>query len=195
MRGLIFTTELVPKVLDRTKTVTRRRMNPQPVYELGMWVWKPRKYTIVEQCNWAHFAPYKSGEIRYLKEAIQRDAALGDSIYVADNAPVYRNHRFGEFLKWRWKKHFLTGMFLPEEASRAKLEIKGVRAEQVQDITYDDILLEGWDPRKSKPMTDRTAGEDARDWYAALWDRINGKGSWAKNEWPWRIEFERTEAE
>jgi hypothetical protein len=82
---------------------------------------------------------------------------------------------------------------MPRWASRITLEITAIRVERVQDITYQDILDEGWDARTSEPFTNRTAGEDAHDWYCKLWDSINAKRgySWADNPWVWVIEFRR----
>jgi len=84
-------------------------------------------------------------------------------------------------------------IFMPRWASRITLEVTGVRTERVQDITYDDILAEGWNSRTSEPITDGTAGEDARAWYIALWDSINARRGypWVSNPWVWVVEFKR----
>lgn len=202
MKGLSFATDLVPAVLDGSKSVTWRLMKPQPICQNHYWSWNagtskyfgwfdmdspnkyPRPITL--------FAPYRVGEVRYLKEAIRRAPATPDwAMYVADGRIVPNGK---PPLKWRWKQDFLPAIFLPEEASRKLLKIVSVRVGRVQSITYDDILMEGWDARRSQPISDGTAGEDARDWYAELCDKRYGKGSWGSNYWAWRYEFQRTEA-
>lgn len=81
---------------------------------------------------------------------------------------------------------------MPRWASRITLEITGIRIERVQEITFDDIIAEGFDIGNSEPFTDRTVGEDARDWYRNLWDSINGKKHpWKSNPWVWVVEFKR----
>jgi len=74
---------------------------------------------------------------------------------------------------------------MPRWASRITLEITGVRVERLQEITEADAVAEG--------VCDQV---DCRipvhvDMYAKLWDKINGEGSWAKNEFVWVVEFKR----
>ncbi len=86
-------------------------------------------------------------------------------------------------------------IFMPRWASRITLEITEVRVERVQDISEADAQAEGcsrpvlYDPSeamgfKVHPMTGNYA-----DAYAALWESINGKGSWADNPWCWALTF------
>lgn len=60
-----------------------------------------------------------------------------------------------------------------------------VRLERVQAITDEDARAEGVE----------TAFPDLPPWhrenYRALWDTINGAGSWASNPWVWAYSFER----
>ena len=94
-----------------------------------------------------------------------------------------------------FKAPWKPSIFMPKWATRIWQEVTGVRAEQVQDITYDDILAEGWDSRTSQPMTEGTAGEDAFLWFRILWDSINAQRGYpfADNPWVWVYEFKRLE--
>ena len=97
------------------------------------------------------------------------------------------------------------GIHMPRWASRITLEITDIRVQRLQDITRLDIVAEGW------PMDDRQEGQvacvrnglfsddyidDASiEWYADLWDSINGKGAWDANPFVWAITFRRIEAQ
>jgi hypothetical protein len=108
-----------------------------------------------------------------------------------------------------WK----PSIFMRREFSRLTLEITAVRVERLQDISTHDAEAEGVQypvataeghPGKVIPLipiSDRTKMKfwpkemthDSlmRATYAALWESINGPGSWAKNPWVWVIEFKR----
>lgn len=85
--------------------------------------------------------------------------------------------------QWGWRKKL--GRFLPKWASRITLEIVQVRVERLQDISRGDAAAEG------SPFSNMAAGPNPRDWYAKLWESINGSGSWGANPWVWVIEFKR----
>lgn len=81
--------------------------------------------------------------------------------------------------------------FMPRWASRITLRITNIRVERVQDISGKDARAEGfpYHPFDSSPL----ACLDPVDWYSALWESINGKGSWECNDWVWVIGFELVE--
>lgn len=81
---------------------------------------------------------------------------------------------------------------MPRWASRCTLQITSVRAQRLQNISEDDALAEGVDPYE---WPGGPANPSARDAYAELWDRINGKrASWSSNPWVWAIGFKRVDA-
>lgn len=85
--------------------------------------------------------------------------------------------------KWGWR--FKVGRFLPARASRITLEVISVRVERLQDVSRGDAMEEGC------PFPNMAQGDDPRQWYAELWEQINGPGSWDANPWVWAIEFKR----
>jgi hypothetical protein len=89
---------------------------------------------------------------------------------------------------------------MPRWASRITLEVTGVRVERLNDISEADAIAEGVNDcggmldeaeicRFASSM--KCGPEDARPWYAALWESINGSGSWSLNPWVWVIDFRR----
>lgn len=90
----------------------------------------------------------------------------------------------------------IPSIHMPRWASRIQLEIVSVRVERLNDCSEADALAEGV---KGEPCDHvrlsceeiGCCGPTARGMYAALWDQINGAGSWAANPWVWVIEFKR----
>ena len=92
-------------------------------------------------------------------------------------------------------------LFMPESVARYFIEITAVRAERLQDISEEDCMKEGIEyvleampigypfgvqfPFKNGFHSYTTAKEA----YAALIDKINGKGTWEKNPFVWVYEF------
>jgi hypothetical protein len=79
----------------------------------------------------------------------------------------------------RWR----PSIFMPRWASRITLEVKGVRAERLQDITEADSQDEGVIPS--------IVGQKYRSGFQTLWDSINKKRGygWDTNPWVWAVEF------
>jgi hypothetical protein len=77
----------------------------------------------------------------------------------------------------RWR----PSIFMPRAASRILLEITDVRVQRLQEISDEDARAEGYDRSHAFP----------REWFALLWERIHGPGSWHANPWVWAITFRR----
>lgn len=127
----------------------------------------------------------------------------------AGNAETY--YRASEkapeiFPRWR------PSIFMPRWASRIQLEITAVRVERLNEISLTDAEAEGlakltkdsgrtW--KYGIPDRDGLPGNDDDGWhwsrwrqspvdaYEALWESINGAGSWAQNPWVWVVEFKK----
>jgi len=70
-------------------------------------------------------------------------------------------------------------LFMCRWMSRILLNVASVRAERLQAITDAEARAEGLDG-----VTE----------FAALWDTINGPGSWDADPWVWRVAFTRSTA-
>lgn len=104
---------------------------------------------------------------------------------------------------FRWT----PSIHMPRWASRITLEVTGVRVERLQAISEADARAEGvlqWaaelamNPKVSETdiqaMAEKYGTGSLRGGYAALWEEINGPGSWDANPWVWVVEFKRLEA-
>lgn len=116
-----------------------------------------------------------------------------------DYAATYQHgYRLGDTLGI--KKVWKPSIHMPRKASRILLDVTGVRVERLQDISEADCWAEGidacdglLDDLKIIDMAKRMGRcmEDAAPTYAALWESINGAGSWEANPWVWVISFKR----
>lgn len=86
----------------------------------------------------------------------------------------------------------VPSIHMPRWASRLTLTVTDVRVQRLQDISEWDARAEGAYVGKvsgrvaDDQVTMVVAGvwfSTARGWYADLWDRINGTGSWDTNPW------------
>ncbi|HEY3347148.1 MAG TPA: hypothetical protein VGK71_05950 [Nitrospirota bacterium] len=93
------------------------------------------------------------------------------------------------------------GRFMPRFASRMLDEVVSVRVERLQDISEEDAIAEGIEFRNGfylGGIHDKKGTlkcwNTAKEAYAALWESINGPGSWAANPWVWVVEFREVKA-
>lgn len=101
---------------------------------------------------------------------------------------------------------WIPSIHMPRAASRITLEIIGIRVERLNEISAADACKEGAAEILHRPTNDpvrrlaydkfgetlsddRYAGSIAA--FAALWESINGPGSWEANPWCWVVEFKR----
>lgn len=164
---------LTEAVIEKRKTVTRRLVKPiiDGVDQVG---WK--------KCD------YKVGEI----------VAIAQSYKDCGEFDVYEAPK--DTAGWNNK------MFVKADLMPRKIRILDIRAEKLQDITDEDCLREGIYKDECKTYFNGYAFELTRcegncilatRWYkspkeafAALIDKISGKGTWGSNPFVWRIEFE-----
>lgn len=115
---------------------------------------------------------------------------LGHLIYAADGTPDFEGEQ--ELIRW------VPNIHMPRWASRINLEITNVRVERLQDISFADAAAEGL--HYSSERLDRWSADGSK-WHGtpqqafrALWEQINGPGSWDANPWVWAISFTRLQA-
>lgn len=202
---ITFNGEEVRAILAGKKTQTRRIVKQQPV--CGDYIVKDAVGFSVGQMRdsenaWREIeCPYgKAGNKLWVRETW---AEIGDQLgWDAPNgkqpdgygAIAYRAdgevRQHGVMLKepesWQWDKptKWKPSIHMPRWASRITLEITGIRAERVQDISETDCEIElGVEPY--------SLGNDAYPKFKELWQKINGKDSWNANPWVWAISFKK----
>lgn len=234
IKPILFNTEMVRAILEGRKTVTRRVMKPQPVFnghlwELGGAGWSDTitSFTPMPCHSLYNRAPFHEGDILYVRETFTKE---GDRYYyradfesdwldpcetLSGGYPAacrYRNCDTccaeGERIRWKPSIH------MPKEAARIFLRVKSVRVEQLQAITNEDALKEGFTGIPCNCTNTFIAGgalcctdcmntgwqePPARD-FVMLWDSTIKPADlptygWDANPWVWVIEFERINKE
>lgn len=200
-RPILFSGPMVRALLAGTKTQTRRALNPQPFLEDGSWKvqwgkslrsWQDgRNPQIIP--NWLRIAV---GDRLYVREH-WRTGGANDHLAPRDLPPEWAHpiEFYADQTDVR-NGRFRQGMHMPRWASRLTLTVTDVRVERLQDCSEHDAWAEGC----TKGEPDDAGGffpaeeldpsgigyrgwDNARDWYADLWDQINGEGSWDANPW------------
>ncbi len=82
-----------------------------------------------------------------------------------------RHHRDPQTIAW----HKRLGRFMPRKYSRITLDVTELRVERLQSISRGDAMEEGC------PFPNMAKGPNPVDWYADLWNAINGPGAWEAN--------------
>lgn len=92
-------------------------------------------------------------------------------------------------------KMFVKGELMPNQ-----IRITNVRIQRLQDISDEDCLAEGiqFDGKAKKFYCGYNKSTNSKIWlgstpreaYAALIDKISGKGTWDSNPWVWAYTFE-----
>lgn len=196
-RPILFSAPMVRALLDGSKTQTRRAMKTQLVYgdvcglfpawylptgpESGI-LYPNGKERILSMC------PYgQPGDRLWVRETY---ADIGCRLTYRADAD---DGAHCQVKKWTPAIH----MFRAD--SRILLEIVSVRVERLNDVSEADARAEGVKrDRAGGHFIDGTdaryaaaVGAPASEAFAALWNGINGAGSWEANPWCWCITFRR----
>lgn len=207
---IIFSPELVPKILDGTLTMTRRVIKPQPQpSDTHDWYWKPGGML----CSDGYFrerAPYHCpyGQVgdrlivrethyrwgRWVKNGLTETGkqawtfkSLNRAVAYLDNPPQWliETNKIRNTPGW-FKR---PSIHMPRWASRITLEITEVRVERLQEITAKDALAEGIEYKEADDKGFPICTPDV--WFHILWDSLNAKRgySWEVNPWVFVITF------
>lgn len=192
-KPMLFSAPMVLALLAGTKTQTRRRVN----------VWGKRR----------NICPHPVGSRIWVKETWRPDDHHGGIriSYGADcTTKLFEFAAIMNALKpgctWRTPKAaqnlnaIISPLFMPRWASRITLEVTRVRVERLQDISEAEAAAEGifrWDGHGIyfrsgwRYSRESPCYETAVQAYRALWESINGPGSWDRNPFVWVYDFKR----
>ena len=198
-------------VLKGTKTVTRRLCSVQPPYErseIAFPVFDDAKYKSFDEMMqkeplYGAFCWVNKDNPKEFTKWCRTRYKEGDIVAIAqcynDIPDIYSRVPWDELpLKsagWR-NKMFVKAKHMPN-----RIKIKKVGIQRLQDIPEEDCLKEGIIPytkdetvNKYSWINSRVPWADMprspREAFAALIDKISGKGTWNKNPYVWRYEFE-----
>ena len=210
-RPILFSAPMVRALLEDRKTQTRRTCGLFGAIDPDEIEWSPRsgdfewkgQGTLVGN----GLPRFSVGDRLYVREAWQTTNILDEVSpsnlkstesfdvpytpirFEADGATTdYHPHSDPDFGKLRSSIH------MPRWASRITLTVTDVRVQRLQEISREDAIAEGLIKMPSAPPMAINMG---CDWgfdgdnrhgspvsaYAALWDHINGPGSWDANPW------------
>jgi len=214
-RPILFSAPMVRALLDGSKTQTRRVVKVQPPVRGDLrvlarhrtadgafidYMWWP--FSESDGGGKAFTCPYgQPGDHLWVRETFAA-SAHGATAAVMYRADSHVRPGLGDFEGESWK----PSIHMPRAASRILLEVVSVRVEQLQDCNKQDAIAEGihryehfW--RDAEFPLDDVAYEPVKGWptryscpvqaYQALWESINGAGSWGANPWVWVVEFKR----
>lgn len=185
-KPMIFNAEMVRAILKGIKTQTRRVLRPQPVTPAAHVVIKKDKLVIYERggkqpgagdINATLSFPLlygQKGDRLWVRETFRETQEQPGIMYRADGW----EDAIAEY-KLKWK----PSIFMPRKLSRITLEITEVRAERLQQISYEDIRKEG---------VLRGARKYEKSAFFDLWNKINERRgfSWQSNPWVWVVSFQ-----
>jgi hypothetical protein len=190
-RGILFSAPMVRALQGGSKTQTRRAVKStgadfahgdagrSPYGHVGDRLWV--RETFFAFGRWATRFNERKGRDEWA--FVDMTAECNEAYrYAADEPDLPLAQGRSRTPAW----HARPALFMPRAASRILLDVTGVRVERLQDISEADAMAEGVG---QQAPDDATA---ARDWYAGLWERINGAGSWDANPWVWVVTFEQS---
>jgi len=200
-RPKTLTTACVRAILAGRKTQLRQALDPQPpegVSIAGMDL--EGRLTWIDGGRTARGEPCplgQPGDRLWVREPwtlpaevdgrLEPGVALSHVRYLADEK---RGPRMGA----EAQAGFRPAREMPQWASRLILEITGVRLEQVQAASPEDLAAEGGMWREGAPVPSPDAD---RDGFARWWNAVNpARGTtWERNPWVWVVEFRRVDGD
>jgi hypothetical protein len=198
-RPILFKGEMVRAILAGRKTQTRRIVKPHKDRDIGCQLARCELAGEVNAGEYrnAYCAP---GDRLWVREGHafsvvdpegldwHDDPSNWDVIYRADPKQPGGGWRDsdGNVIEAPWR----PSIHMPRWASRITLEVTGVRAERLQDISEADCQAEGIEFYALNGNPSVTGGLYLpAAYYRYLWESINGAGSWDANPWVWVVEF------
>jgi hypothetical protein len=178
---------LTQAVLEGRKTITRRAV-PEELLECITWYAQGDEAELIYRLR--ANSTYKVGEVVTIAQAYK-------DIFKKGGFDMHDPFTFvEESSAWNNK------MFVKAELMPHHIKITNIRVERLQDISDEDCLREGvymdYDehgglyttPYYDYPNNKHNGFDSPREAFAALIDKVSGKGTWESNPLMWVYEFE-----
>lgn len=183
---------LTHAVLQGKKTMTRRLL---PVVYDDMFIASDGVAHFRAGCN-GYIVPQRNQPTYHVGEEV----AIAQQYNVCFDLTVPRNRVLISTLNLRNTKGWNNKMFVKADLMPHRIIIRNVCAQRLQSISDDDCLNEGvlkiMNGYFVVPGLNEKDGvftaifETPREAFAALIDRISGKGTWERNPWAYVYQFE-----
>jgi hypothetical protein len=198
MQGILFNepTGMLSDTIKGIKTKTRRlgglkKVNKSPD---SWWI--------------AAYPPYTEGNDFIFTRKKGKKAiicrprfSIGEIVYIKESSLLGKQNRI-----WRvdvsdkikkGNKGWSNPMFEAGKNARHHIKILSIKVERLQQITEEDAISEGvlviQDDKAGKLyknyLGERLSEKTAKDSFASLIDKIDGRGTWKKNPWVWVYEY------
>lgn len=191
---------LTDAVIEVRKTMTRRLI-PDEFFGL---TWDTRGNTLVYENEYGDFIDVRLSKYTRYK--------VGEIVAVAQN--YFSTYDESKWESGIWYNEFADGsditnhagwlnkMLVKAEYMPHQIRITGIRCERLQDISDEDCFREGISESWYESTDTTTYGyadekkgtavefDTPRKAFAALIDKVSGRGTWASNPWVVVYEFE-----
>lgn len=177
--------------IDGTKPMTRRLIsNKQAIYSLD------------EQEYIGQLAVSDNFVKKYSRYQVGEVVAIAQNYGTVLEEMVKAKGGYGEeenefFEKYQGQAGWNNKMFVKADLMPHRIRITDIKVERLQDISDEDCLLEGikkygfmtyhWVTIKS--LYDKSY-RTPRDAFAALIDKVSGRGTWDRNPWVFAYSYE-----
>lgn len=215
---ILFSAPMIRALANGSKTQTRRAITKPVPTSFPAWFhageFDPefggivmRDAAGVGHGHWDQKPPYGvPGDYLWVRESFRFGAGFDGVSPSSIPLKLAKIHYDADGPAPEWAGKGRPSIHMPRACSRITLKVTGVRVERLQDISEEDALAEGIDAHFGcivgttgvggyhQEITGDRYGPDAEhedpvSAYQALWEQINGPGSWDANPWVWVIEF------
>lgn len=194
---------LTQAVLEGRKTMTRRivtyPLKFRGVNVAGYFVCKRPSGEVTEICMYDEDERMIDGGQILPKYKVGEVVAIAQSYKDCGNIPDYELDEDGYPIMPK-KSGFFNKMFVKADLMPHHIEITDIKVERLQDISDEDCLKEGIyedsgdDEFPPSIFYEFEGNKDngfdtPREAFAALIDKVSGKGTWESNPYVWAYEF------
>lgn len=195
---------LTQAVLNGTKTMTRRIISYPSKFRgenvAGYFVCRSPSGEIVEVCLHDEDERMIDGGQILPKYKVGEVVAIAQSYNDCGNMPDYELDEDGYPIMPK-RSGFFNKMFVKADLMPHHIKITDIKVERLQDISDEDCLKEGIyedsgdDEFPPSIFYEFEGNKDdgfdtPRSAFAALIDKVSGKGTWESNPYVWAYEFE-----